>query len=190
MATDNRRSATAPSNPKKNGLTVDTVAAALFTLRDMRQMSAQHIRASRDRFVSLVDRVAAQNHQVAADSGLRIDHGVAPDHGSALPHLPADIHAPKENEDTPRQIALHLHRAEQAGSVMHLLARRPRRCPRPDTYGFPGIGRVLRQRAVTAEPGCLEHVPANSPLGNQPAELVRMLPRAGSVIVQSSFTGR
>jgi hypothetical protein len=39
-----------------------------------------------------------------------------------MPHLATDVHAPKENEDVPRQISLHLHRTEEAGGVMHLLA--------------------------------------------------------------------
>jgi hypothetical protein len=39
-----------------------------------------------------------------------------------MPHLAAYIQAPKEDEDVARQISLNLHRAEEAGGIMHLLA--------------------------------------------------------------------
>ena len=55
------------------------------------------------------------------DSGLRVDNRISPDDRSAAPNLPADIQTPKENEDGSRQVSLHLHRAEQAGRVMHRL---------------------------------------------------------------------
>src|SRR5258708_1151941 len=99
------------------------MSAALSTFRHTRQASTKHIRGPGERLVGLVDGIAPKNHGVAADSRLGIDHRISPDHRSALPHLPADIQAPKENEDAARQISLHLHRAEEAGGVMHLLAR-------------------------------------------------------------------
>src|ERR1700724_3297389 len=88
----------------------------------MRQMSAQHIRAAGKRFVSLIHGVSTRDHSVSADSGLRIDNGIAHNHRGVTPYLAADIQASKENEDVSRQIPLHLDRAEEAGSVVHLLA--------------------------------------------------------------------
>jgi hypothetical protein len=109
--------------PEKQRAHCHPMSAALSTcLRDMRQVSAQHVRASAKRFVGLVYGIASQNHGVAADSRLRVDNRISHDHGSVTPYLAADIQAPKENEDVSRQITLYLHRTEEAGSVMHLLA--------------------------------------------------------------------
>jgi len=73
-------------------------------------------------FVRLIHCIAPQNYSVAANPGLRVDDRVSPDHGCTLLHLPADVDASKDDEDVPRRISLHLHRTEEAGGVMHLLA--------------------------------------------------------------------
>jgi hypothetical protein len=85
-------------------------------------MPTQHIHAARKRFVGLIHRIAAKHHGVSTDPGLRVDHRIPPDHRRAAMHLAADVHASKQDEDVPGQISLHLHRTEQAGRVMHLLA--------------------------------------------------------------------
>ena len=88
----------------------------------MREMSANNIRASRQRLVRLIDRISTQHNGVAADSRLRIHHSIAANDRGAPFHAAAQVEAAEQHKNVPRQVALHLHRAEDAGRVMHLLA--------------------------------------------------------------------
>lgn len=116
---------------------------ALSLSCNTRHVSTQYIHAPRERFIGLIDRIASQNHGIAADTRLRVDHRIAPDDRSAAPHLTTDVEASKQNKDVPSQVSLHLHRAEQAGRVMHLL-------PCGDEDVLPEIGAIARRLAKCA----------------------------------------
>ena len=89
---------------------------------DWRQVASDDPCITRDRFIGLVDRIAADDESVAAEPGLRVDDGVATDNGRSAGDPPSDIEIAEEHEGAPGELAFNLHGAEDAGGVVDLLS--------------------------------------------------------------------
>jgi hypothetical protein len=88
----------------------------------LREVSSNHIRAASDRLVCLIDCVATEHNRVAAYSRLRVDDGIASDDCNAALYAAGYVEIPEEHKGTPGQVAFHLHGAEDASGIVHLLA--------------------------------------------------------------------
>ena len=88
---------------------------------DWRQVTSDDPCIAGDRFVGLIDRVAADDECVTAEPGLRVDDGVATDNGRSAGDPPSDIEIAEEHEGAPGELAFNLHGAEDAGGAVDLL---------------------------------------------------------------------
>ena len=90
--------------------------------RDVREVATQHVGASAQRVIALIHRIAAEHRHIAADSRLRVDDRIPADNHRTLVHVSGHVQAAEQHKDMPRQVTFHLHRTEDAGRIVHLLA--------------------------------------------------------------------
>ena len=88
----------------------------------LRQVPTQNIGIAGDGIIRLVYRISPKNDGIAANARLRVDDGIAAQDRSAAPHHAAYSQVAEQDNRMPGQVAFHLHRTEDAGRVMHLLA--------------------------------------------------------------------
>lgn len=97
--------------------TVRAIAA-----REVRDVSAEDVGVSGERFVGLVDGISADDDGSSSDARLGVYDFVSADHGCVARDTAGHREVAGENEDVPRDIAFDLHGAEEAGGVVDLLA--------------------------------------------------------------------